>query len=77
MLFRGGLGAPRRQIRILEIGKLEGALEQNLRNLNTRKRTIDFLSNEIVQSLFDGIGENLVLNPTLDVNDTFLPAIYP
>ena len=26
VLFRGGLGAPRRQIRILEIGKLEGLL---------------------------------------------------
>ena len=55
VLFRGGLGAPRRQIRILEIGKLEGVLEKNLRNLNTRRRTINFLANEIVQAFLDGI----------------------
>ena len=29
ILFRGGLGAPRRQIRILEIFKLKGLLEEN------------------------------------------------
>jgi len=55
VLFRGGLGAPRRQIRILEIGKLEGVLEKNLRNLKTRQRTIKFLSNEIVQAFLNGI----------------------
>ena len=55
VLFRGGLGAPRRQIRILEIGKLEGLLEQNLRNLKTRKRTINVLANEIVQAFLNGI----------------------
>ncbi|WP_269603580.1 N-acetylmuramoyl-L-alanine amidase [Prochlorococcus marinus] len=53
--FRGGLGAPRRQIRILEIGKLEGLLEQNLRNLKTRKKTIKLLANEIVQAFLNGI----------------------
>ena len=55
VLFRGGLGAPRRQIRILEIGKLEGSLEKNLRNLKTRHRTIEFLSNEIVHAFLNGI----------------------
>ena len=55
VLFRGGLGAPKRQIRILEIGKLEGSLEENLRNLKTRQRTIKFLSNEIVQAFLNGI----------------------
>ena len=55
VLFRGGLGAPRRQIRILEIGKLEGSLEDNLRNLQTRQRTIKLLSNEIVQAFLDGL----------------------
>tara|TARA_Y100001968_G_scaffold290765_1_gene294761 strand:+ start:430 stop:1191 length:762 start_codon:yes stop_codon:yes gene_type:complete len=55
VLFRGGLGAPRRQIRILEIGKLEGLLEKNLRNLKTRQRTIKLLSNEIVQALLQGV----------------------
>ena len=52
--FRGGLGASRRQIRILEIGKLEGLLEQNLRNLKTRQRTINLLSNAIVQAFLNG-----------------------
>ena len=55
VLFRGGLGAPRRQIRILEIGKLEGLLEKNLRNLKTRERTINLLANEIVQAFLNGI----------------------
>jgi len=55
VLFRGGLGAPRRQIRILEIGKLEGLLEKNLRNLKTRQKTIELFSNEIVQAFLNGI----------------------
>ena len=55
VLFRGGLGAPRRQIRILEIGKLEGLLEKNLRNLKTRQRTINLLANEIVQAFLNGM----------------------
>ncbi|WP_269609008.1 N-acetylmuramoyl-L-alanine amidase [Prochlorococcus marinus] len=55
VLFRGGLGAPRRQIRILEIGKLEGLLEKNLRNFKTRKKTIELISNEIVQAFLNGI----------------------
>ncbi len=76
IFFRGGLGAPRRQIRILEIGKLEGSLEKNLRNVETRQRTIKLLSNEIVQAFLPGIHRNVLVNPTLDVDDTFLPAIY-
>ena len=55
VLFRGGLGAPRRQIRVLEIGKLEGLLEQNLRNLKTRQKTIKLLATEIVQAFLNGI----------------------
>jgi len=55
VLFRGGLGAPRRQIRILEIGKLEGLLEKNLRNLKTRQKTIKLIANEIVQAFLNGI----------------------
>ena len=76
VLFRGGLGAPRRQIRILEIGKLEGSLEQNLRNLSTRQRTLKFLSNEIVKAFLNGININTSFNPKLDEDDIFLPAIY-
>ncbi len=55
VLFRGGLGAPRRQIRILEIGKLEGLLEKNLRNLKTRQRTINLIANQLVQAFLNGI----------------------
>ena len=55
VLFRGGLGASRRQIRILEIGKLEGLLEKKLRNLKTRQRTINLLANQIVQAFLNGI----------------------
>ena len=74
--FRGGLGAPRRQIRILEIGKLEGSLEKNLRNLKTRQKTIKLISNELVKAFLHGIHSNALFNPTLDVVDTFLPAKY-
>ena len=76
VLFRGGLGAPRRQIRILEIGKLEGLLEKNLRNLKTRQKTIKLLANEIVQAFFNAIHRSAAFNPKLDELDTFLPEIY-
>ena len=76
ILFRGGLGAPRRQIRILEIGKLEGSLEKNLRNFKTRRRTIKLLSNEIVKAFLNGIKSNSSFNPMLDEDYTFLPEIY-
>jgi len=55
VLFRGGLGAPRRGIRILEIGKLEGLLEKNLRNFKTRQKTIKLIANELVKALINGI----------------------
>ena len=75
ILFRGGLGAPRRQIRILEIGKLEGLLEKNLRNVKTRHRTIKLVSNEIVQAFLQGINKNASSNPKRDEDGTSLPAI--
>ena len=55
VLFRGGLGAPRRKIRVLEIGKLEGLLEKNLRDLKTRKKTIKLIATKLVQSFLNGI----------------------
>ena len=55
VVFRGGLGAPRRGIRILEIGKLEGLLEKNLRNFKTRQKTIKLIANELVKALINGI----------------------
>lgn len=54
LFFRGGLGAPRRQIRVLEIGKLEGTLEQNLRDLATQERTLQLLANRIIQAIIEG-----------------------
>ena len=76
VLFRGGLGAPRRQIRILEIGKLEGILEKNLRNLKTRQRTIKLLSKVIVQAFLNGINKSASTNLMLDDEDTFPLEIY-
>tara|TARA_Y100001978_G_scaffold170088_1_gene159250 strand:+ start:639 stop:1388 length:750 start_codon:yes stop_codon:yes gene_type:complete len=55
VLFRGGLGAPRLEIRILEIGKLEGLLEKNLRDVKTRQKTLNLIANELVQALLNGI----------------------
>tara|TARA_Y100001968_G_scaffold230934_1_gene213771 strand:+ start:567 stop:1397 length:831 start_codon:yes stop_codon:yes gene_type:complete len=76
LLFRGGLGAPRRQIRILEIGKLEGYLEQNLRDPATRVKTLNLIANRIVKSIMLGLNQQAGFNPLLDVGDIFLPAIY-
>jgi hypothetical protein len=53
--FRGGLGAPRRGITILEIGKLEGALEQRLRNTATRGAVIEAIARRVVDAMDLGI----------------------
>jgi hypothetical protein len=53
--FRGGLGAPRRGISILEIGKLEGNLEQRLRNPQSRQPVIDTIARRIVEALAMGL----------------------
>ena len=55
MFFRGGLGAPRRGIRVLEIAKLEGDIERNLRNINSREYTINKIAREIVYCLSSGL----------------------
>jgi len=57
MFFRGGLGAPKRGIRILEIGKLEGKLETSLRDLSSRERVINEIAQRVVQSLVVGISK--------------------
>ena len=76
ILFRGGLGAPKRKIRVLEIGKLEGSLERDLRNLNTREKTIKSIANKIVNSIIFGLNGNQDFNQLLDKEDIFFPAIY-
>lgn len=56
MRFRGGLGAPRRGIAILEIGKLEGSLEAALRDAQRRQPTIDAIALRVVEALERGLG---------------------
>ena len=59
--FRGGLGAPRRGISILEIGKLEGQLEgqleRKLRDPQSRNAVVAALALRIVDAIELGIGE--------------------
>lgn len=53
--FRGGLGAPRRGISILEVGKLEGRLEQRLRDPESRQPVIDTIARRIIEALVIGL----------------------
>ncbi|MGC6483655.1 MAG: N-acetylmuramoyl-L-alanine amidase [Synechococcus sp.] len=55
LLFREGLGAPKRGISILEIGKLEGRLETRLRDPNTRQATINAIARRITDAILNGI----------------------
>ena len=54
--FRGGLGAPRRGISLLEIGKLEGQLERRLRDPESRNIVVAALALRIVTAMELGIG---------------------
>lgn len=62
--FRDGLGAPKRGIAILEIGKLEGQLEASLRNPATRQATIDAIATRVVMALERGVGAGQQVEPT-------------
>ncbi len=62
ILFRGGLGSPRRQIRILEVGKLEGELENNLRNTATSETTIKLIAIRIADSILNGLNNPQTIN---------------
>ena len=55
LMFRGGLGAPKRGISILEIGKLEGRLETRLRDPRTRQATLDAIARRITVAILDGL----------------------
>ncbi|MFM8606062.1 MAG: dehydrogenase, partial [Cyanobium sp.] len=55
LLYRQGLGGPRRGIAILEIGKLEGTLEAALRDPRRRQATIDAIALRVVDALQQGI----------------------
>lgn len=55
--FREGLGAPKRGISILEIGKLEGQLEARLRNPASRQQTLEAIARRVVNALEQGLGD--------------------
>ncbi len=74
LFFRGGLGAPRRQIRILEIGKLEGELEKNLRDKDSRQSTINHIAHMIIDAITIGLDQKNSFNPLLQEGDIFLPG---
>ncbi len=66
--FRDGLGAPKRGIAILEIGKLEGSLENALRNPQTRIASLQAIATRIVDALAAGLGAtSLPISPPPDV----------
>lgn len=56
--YRGGLGAPRRGIAILEIGKLEGALEASLRDPRRSRGTINAIAARVVAALEQGLARD-------------------
>ncbi len=76
LFFRGGLGAPRRQIRILEIAKLEGDLERNLRNIYTRKQTIHEISMKVIDSILIGLNNKNAFSLQPEKDYIFLPNPY-
>jgi hypothetical protein len=53
--YRQGLGAPRRGIAILEIGKLEGNLEAALRDPGRSRRTVEAIARRVVEALERGL----------------------
>ncbi|MFM9101981.1 MAG: dehydrogenase [Cyanobium sp.] len=66
LLYREGLGAPRRGIAILEIGKLEGNLEAALRDPSRSEATINAIALRVVEALERGLGTapGPVMSPT-------------
>jgi len=66
LLYREGLGAPRRGIAILEIGKLEGNLEAALRDPRRSEATINAIALRVVEALERGLetAPGPVVSPT-------------
>ncbi|MXY62463.1 MAG: dehydrogenase [Synechococcus sp. SB0665_bin_28] len=54
--FRGVLGAPKRGITMLEVGKLEGDLENKLRNPATRDGALNTLADRVVNTIAQALG---------------------
>ncbi len=59
--YRGMLGAPRRGVSMLEIGMLEGSLEQGLRDPRRRKATLDRIAKRVVSALREGLEQGTSL----------------
>ena len=59
LLFRNGLGAPRRGIAILEVGKLEGQLEASLRDPRSRDAALQAVAERVVSALQQGLQQGL------------------
>ena len=53
--YRGMLGAPRRGVSLLEIGMLDGALEQGLRDPRRREATLNQIARRVVSALRQGL----------------------
>jgi hypothetical protein len=53
--YRGMLGAPRRGVSLLEIGMLDGALEQGLRDPRRREATLNQIARRVVSALRKGL----------------------
>lgn len=58
MAFRDVLGGPRRGIALLEIGKLEGALEASLRDPSSREQAVNSIAERVVGALERGLGRS-------------------
>jgi len=54
--FRGVLGAPKRGITMLEVGKLEGDLENKLRNPQTRDGALNTIADRVVRTMAQALG---------------------
>ena len=54
--FRGVLGAPKRGITMLEVGKLEGDLENKLRNPATRDAALNTIADRVVTTIAKALG---------------------
>lgn len=54
--FRGVLGAPKRGITILEVGKLEGDLENKLRDPATRDAALNTIADRVVTTMAKALG---------------------
>ena len=61
--FRQRLGAPKRGVAILELGKLEGRLEASLRDPQTRQQTVRLLAERVVTALEIGLGRRTTQTP--------------